>query len=387
MKILIVPAIDWFTALENRVHHLARDWKKDHEIHVVHIPLGGEPLREMEGFAFHRLPTARTGSLLVYYMMNFLPQILQIIRIVRKEAIDMVVTTNLSAGTAAILAARICRIPSIFDYCDYLPAFSQYTGVSPFLQPLLGWIGEMLTVLNLRASAATVVIGQRLRRHAQHFSKDVLEIPNGVDGSRFAASDRWQPGECLVLGYVGVLEFFVDLSSVIESLESLGGSRLVIVGDGRQRPSLEGFCRAAGAEDRVEFVGKVPYDQIAGWISSMDICLLPFESSDLTESALPLKIHEYAACLRPIISSPLFEVVRMYGDLLTYATGEAELASRAGEILSNRGETSRRVRRAYLRATVTYSWRRFAARYEEAFLRAAELPPRAEEGQAKEAVG
>lgn len=382
MKILIVPGVDWFTALENRVHHLARVWRKRHELHIIHFPLGGKPLRVSEGDIIHRLSTAKTSSLLTYYLMNFIPQMIQILRIIKKEKIDIVVTTNLSAGTAAIIVSKISSIPVIFDYCDYLPAFSRYAGLSHLIERPLRQVGELITILNLRIADATVAIGQRLRRHAQDYSRVFLEIPNGVDGSRFDMALSWQPRPCPILGYVGVLEFFVDLPSAIESLASLKGSKLVIVGDGRRREDLVDFSRTSGMADRVEFVGRVPYEQIGRWITSMDICLLPFESSDLTEAALPLKIHEYAACRRPIVSSPLFEVVRMYGDLLTQAKGSQEISSKVQAILADRKGTIRRIRKAYLRATVIYNWDRFGTRYEKVFLRASQ-----DLGNGRETVG
>lgn len=327
-------------------------------------------MRGSEGHVIHRLSTAKTRNLLSYYLINFLPQIVHMTRIIKKEGIELVVTTNLSAGTAAILAARISGASSIFDYCDYLPAFSRYAGISALLQPLLRRMGELITVLNFRMADATVVTGHLLRNHALDFSRDVLEIPNGVDGSRFVGVPRWVPSDRPALGYVGILEFFVDMRSPIEALKAMEGSKLIIAGDGRDRAKLAAFARSAGLENRIEFIGRVAYDQLPRWMGSMDICLLPFVSSDLTESALPLKVHEYAACRRPVISTPLFEVVRMYGDLFTYAQGPTEISSRAGAILEDRQGTIRRIRRSYLRATITYSWSRFAARYQEAFLRA-----------------
>jgi len=369
MKILIVPGIDWFTALENRVHHLARTWREKHELHIIHFPLGGKPLRGNEGDVIHRLSTARTGGLLTYYITNFLPQMVQVLRIAKKERIDLVVTTNLSAGTAAIIVSKILGIPAIFDYCDYLPAFSRYAGKSAMLQPFLKKVGVLLTLLNLRVADATVAIGRRLIEHAQGHSRLFVEIPNGVDASRFPPGGRWSPDPFPTLGYVGIMEFFVDLPSALRSLKSLQDSKLIIVGDGRERQRIAALSRDLGLEGRIEFVGRVPYDQVAKWIKSMDICLLPFESSELTEAAIPLKIHEYAACRRPIISSPLFEVIRMYGDLLEYATGPDEISSRVRQIVTQRKASLKRIRRAYLRSTVTYGWERFGKRYEEVFLR------------------
>ncbi|RLI52805.1 MAG: hypothetical protein DRO87_12605 [Candidatus Thorarchaeota archaeon] len=369
MRILVVPAVDWFTALENRVHHLVRFWLNDNEVHVVHIPLGGKPLRSAGGERIHRLSTARTTSLLLYYVMNFFPQLVQITRIIRREKIDIVVTTNLSAGTAAIISAKLLGVKSIFDYCDYLPAFSRYAGVWSFLQRLLRATGELLTVFNLRASQGVVVIGKRLLYHASRFNPIVLEVPNGVDPSRFEKAGRWRPSPNPVLGYVGILEFFVDLESAMRALRLLEGCRLVIVGDGRERPRLESVTRLVGVEQRVEMAGRVPYDQVQRWISSMDICLLPFERSELTESALPLKIHEYAASCRPIISSSLFEVRRMYGDLLLYAEGADQIVAAVNHIVENPKETLKRIRRSFIRSTRTYSWSALAPMYQRAFQR------------------
>ena len=365
-----MPAVDWFTALENRVHHLVRIWLERNEVHVVHIPLGGKPLRSQGKETIHRLSTARTGSLLLYYIMNFLPQLFQITRIIKQQKIDLVVTTNLSAGTAAIISAKILGVKSIFDYCDYLPAFSRYAGVWSLLQRILRSVGEVLTVFNLRTSNGVVVIGKRLLYHASRFNPVVLEVPNGVDPSRFDTAGKWRPNPNPVLGYVGILEFFVDLESAIRALKDLDRCKLVVVGDGRERVRLESLSRQLGVEQSVEMVGRVPYDQVQRWISSMDICLLPFERSELTDSALPLKIHEYAASRRPIISSNLFEVRRMYGDLLLYAQGSEQISLAVRQIVDNPKGTIKRVRRSYFRATKTYCWRSLVPMYDQAFRRA-----------------
>jgi len=366
MRILIVPGVDWFTALENRIHHFTRFWRRQHETHVIHISLGGQPIRGNEGDEIHRIRNFRSGGLLTYYLANFLPQMVQILAVMRREEIELVVTNGLSAGTAAIIVAKISDTPIIFDYSDYLPAFSRYTGMSGIVERLLRWVGELVTTFNLRVADASVAIGKKLRRHSQCYSTIFHQIPNGVDGSRFREVKR-QPGSVPTVGYVGVLEFFVDLESAIKSLQLVPGVDLVVVGDGRERERLVAISNDLGLEDRIEFVGRVPYEEVPGWMASMDVCLLPFLRNDLTEAALPLKIHEYAACRRPIISTALFEVVRMYGDLVVHAEGSGQIASGILEILENRKATLKRTRRAYLRSTMTYDWRRLADRYEKVF--------------------
>jgi glycosyltransferase involved in cell wall biosynthesis len=57
----------------------------------------------------------------------------------------------------------------------------------------------------------------------------------------------------------------------------------------------------------------------------MDVCLLPFDSGSVSQSALPIKLFEYMACEKPVISSPLSGVKNAVGDLVLYAKNVDEL--------------------------------------------------------------
>jgi glycosyltransferase involved in cell wall biosynthesis len=51
----------------------------------------------------------------------------------------------------------------------------------------------------------------------------------------------------------------------------------------------------------------------------MDVCIVPFETSAISDSAIPLKLFEYMACERPVISTPIKGVESIAGDSILYA--------------------------------------------------------------------
>jgi glycosyltransferase involved in cell wall biosynthesis len=90
-------------------------------------------------------------------------------------------------------------------------------------------------------------------------------IPNGVDLGRFAATPacaalpRW-PGEGPVVGSVGGLRAVKNLARLLRAFRLTRDAmpaRLVIVGDGPERPELEALARALDLTSSVHFTGHV----------------------------------------------------------------------------------------------------------------------------------
>ncbi|MPM46242.1 GDP-mannose-dependent alpha-(1-6)-phosphatidylinositol monomannoside mannosyltransferase [bioreactor metagenome] len=100
--------------------------------------------------------------------------------------------------------------------------------------------------------------------------------------------------------------------------------KLLIVGkEGyfEENVKLAKFC---GVADRVIFPGMIPYSQVPKYISAMDICIIPFKKGGVSENALPLKLFEYLACGKPVVSSELEGVKKAVGNLVMYAKDSDE---------------------------------------------------------------
>jgi glycosyltransferase involved in cell wall biosynthesis len=52
-------------------------------------------------------------------------------------------------------------------------------------------------------------------------------------------------------------------------------------------------------------VGAVPYAELPGWLQGMDVLLMPYVLTEHTRHIFPLKVHEYLATGRPVVSTAL----------------------------------------------------------------------------------
>jgi glycosyltransferase involved in cell wall biosynthesis len=97
------------------------------------------------------------------------------------------------------------------------------------------------------------------------------------------------------------------LELAIRSLAYLPDFNLIIVGGGFE--FLKDLCRKIGVLDRVEFVGKVPFEQVKEFTKKATIGLLLEEPLGLSFTySLPNKLFDYIHSDLKIIASPLKEV-------------------------------------------------------------------------------
>mgnify|MGYP000018563837 FL=1 len=57
----------------------------------------------------------------------------------------------------------------------------------------------------------------------------------------------------------------------------------------------------------VRFLGKRPYEELAGYAHFFDVCMIPFVVNDITESTSPVKLFEYMAMGKPVVATSLPE--------------------------------------------------------------------------------
>jgi glycosyltransferase involved in cell wall biosynthesis len=157
---------------------------------------------------------------------------------------------------------------------------------------------------------------QTLRRIAGDIwklpAKNLRTIPNGVDLELFAPSppgSRWR-GEHPVIGTVAALRPEKNIARLIHAFAQIDrdrGARLVIVGDGGERPALESLARELSLDDRIEFVGHIEAPQAR--YASFDLFAL---SSDTEQ--MPLSVLEAMAAGLPVVATDVGDVRSMVAD-------------------------------------------------------------------------
>ena len=153
-------------------------------------------------------------------------------------------------------------------------------------------------------------------------SERITVIPNGVDTTRFTLGDQAGARRTLGLGdhplvvCVSRLSHEKGVDVLVDAARSLKASlpaaRIVVVGDGSERPALEARIAAAGLGDHVRLAGAVPHAAVATWMTAADVIAMPSRREGHPNAAM-----EALACGRPLVASR----VGALGELVTAARG------------------------------------------------------------------
>lgn len=132
-------------------------------------------------------------------------------------------------------------------------------------------------------------------------------------------------GKKYMVLYVGVMEPQDGLSLLIESITHLvkhkrrEDTHFVLVGSGSQLPIVQSLAKQLGVDDFVEFTGLLPHEQVGPYLSTADVCVTPDPLNPLNDKSTMIKILEYMAYARPIVSYDLEESRRTAADSALYA--------------------------------------------------------------------
>ncbi len=131
-------------------------------------------------------------------------------------------------------------------------------------------------------------------------------VPNGVDLARFtgdvATPPPWFPTGCgPIVGTVAGLRAEKNIARLLHALATSPGMRLMVIGDGPERPALTALAESLGIAARTAFVGHVA--DPADAYRHMDIFAL---SSDTEQ--MPLSVLEAMAAGLPIAATDVGDV-------------------------------------------------------------------------------
>jgi glycosyltransferase involved in cell wall biosynthesis len=186
-----------------------------------------------------------------------------------------------------------------------------------------------LTRRVVQRAATVIAVSDYLRRELEERLPDARGktevIDSGVDLERF---DGVAPAAVLehpAFVHVGSLTDRKNVVRLADAFAQLGRGSLTFVGDGPLRTRLEG-------RERVRVVGRVPHDQIPGWLSAADVVCGPALIEPFGQALL-----EAMACSRSVVATRIGgppEFVTADAGLLVDPLDQAELA-RALEVAAS----------------------------------------------------
>lgn len=185
----------------------------------------------------------------------------------------------------------------VYDCVDNFSAFSWSPPDTKVMEK------QLLERVDLITASSRELYGRLKRSHS-----DTYYLPNGVEFSHFnTAYDPGQkkdhrPGENPgpVIGFVGAFFEWIDEELLLYLSNKKPDWKFVFVG-----PVQPGCGRKLYGKENVLFTGEKRYQDLPPIMRQFDICIIPFRINKLTRYANPVKVWEYLAAGRPVVSTPL----------------------------------------------------------------------------------
>ena len=178
----------------------------------------------------------------------------------------------------------------------------------------------------LKAAAdVTVYVNRLLYDQEADQCKKALFLDHGVDYEMFATAELASdvPADIAdikkpVVGYFGALDGHKLDTGFLEAVaDRLPNISFVFIG----KPSLD--CSQLSARKNVWMLGQKTYEEIPHYGKCFDVAILPWRVNKWTEAANPIKLKEYLALGKPIVSTPAFTELQEYCDVV-YEAGTPE---------------------------------------------------------------
>lgn len=206
-----------------------------------------------------------------------LPGLLQFARWLRANEIALVHSHTYHAHTYALPASRIAGIPAILHHHKTLEKMKLHR------RWMMGWM--------LRKAAAVIALSEQTAHDLTDAfglqTKKVHAFPNAVNTSVFfpASSEEKRrlredlgiSPDSFVIGSVASLNKIKNHQATVEAIALNGltkkNTSVLILGEGRERQSLESAVNQYGLKNKVLLVGN--QRPIAPWIRAMDVFVMP----------------------------------------------------------------------------------------------------------------
>jgi glycosyltransferase involved in cell wall biosynthesis len=335
MKILILQEADWLARNPAQQHHLAERMSlKGHELRVIDHELSwrkgyrkglyskrkefGVVSKVYEGASiklvrpgFIQLPVLDYFSVLFTHNREIKYQL-------REFRPDIIVGFGILNSYLASLSAKKNRLPFVYYWIDVLHLLIPTR--------IFRSAGKLIETATLKRADLVLTINEQLNDLVVRMGAPVQRarvLSTGVNLQLFSperdvAVSRGRYGfekQDTILFFMGFLYKFSGLKEVALKLVQSANKRikLMVVGHGDAYEELRQL-QEKDTSKQIVLLGQRPYHEMPELIAAADICILPAHSSEkIMQDIVPVKVYEYMAMQKPVISTRLPGVMREFG--------------------------------------------------------------------------
>lgn len=265
-------------------------------------------------------PITKINSLLLKYQMNFL---------VDPETIIWVTYPSM-------------LIPDILEGMKYralvYEMMDDYLNIHPDLKENIRCMEKWFidkAALVITTSEALAEKANRIKRGVR-----VRVIGNGVDYHFFNSAPKAQPLQFKafgkIVGYMGMISDWIDFDLVNYLADNRPDLNFVFVGPIR--------AKKLPSKKNIHFLGTIDYRKVPVYCNGFDVCLIPFQRGEFADAINPVKLYEYLALGKPVISYYTKELGR-YKDVIYFARDKEDFLKNVEIALEERQDGIRELRR------------------------------------------
>ena len=323
MKILFIHEVNYRTKVIFEMHEFPELLSlAGHEVHFLEFPedtgIRNSSLRTKRRRIAGRAYPDATITLITPPTIGgwFLDRILapitvipQLRKLIKKGDFDVVFLYAVpTSGWQTVRIAKKAGVPVVFRALDVSHLIRK--GLTSRLVKLAErYVYKRATIV----SANNLVLGQYVADLGGRSDSPIINFPP-LDLAHFATQSRGQmrsqmgiDQESFVISYMGSLFTFSGLIQVVIDFAKLSepSDRLVIIGSGDIENELKRKVKELDLESKVMFTGIISYAELPHYLSVSDVLINPFESTLVTNLALPHKVLQYLATGITTVSTEL----------------------------------------------------------------------------------
>jgi len=187
----------------------------------------------------------------------------------------------------------------------------------------------------LKANAdLTIFVSRALYDEESGQCRKAIYLDHGVDFHLFAsaAQDPYKPEDIAeipkpIVGFFGeIADYTVDIGFIEKVIDYLPGKSFVFVGE------VSVDCSALVARENVWMLGKKPYEEIPHYGKCFDVAIMPWRQNRWVELCNPIKLKEYLALGKPVVSTPFTEL-QNFRDVVHEARNPEDFAEGIRKVL------------------------------------------------------
>lgn len=282
--VIFLPSVGWDIVNTQRIHHLAREFARQGYVAIFD---SSNSYDDVSGFK-----EVEPNLFLFRGSDDVLPEI--------ADPIVWALTYNFDLRDAYPATAR-----TVYDWIDDFDVFN-------FDRAFLERNHERA----LKEGTVVASVARRLHERASATRLDALYLPNGVEYDHFANESirvpddsdieaAWRSGKPLA-GYYGAMAEWFDYDLLTEVARLRPDWNFLLIG-----PMYDNSLREKGRLmlkcPNIRWIGPRGYLELPGYLRMFDVAMIPFAINSITLATSPLKLFEYFAGGKPVITTPMPE--------------------------------------------------------------------------------